>query len=104
MGCSRSEDNTCFSSRVTKTSDKKDFIFEHLSFLRKKHPNRVIIGHININSIKNKFDHLIAITKGNVNVLMISETKLGVSFLSMQFNIDRTVSLGLIKMLMEVVF
>ena len=36
-----------------------------------------------------KFDHLIAITKGNVDVSMISETKLDESFPSMQFNIDR---------------
>ena len=35
-----------------------------------------------------KFDHLISITKGNVDVLMISETKLDESFPSMQFNID----------------
>ena len=48
-----------------------------------------IIGHININSIRNKFYYLIAITKGNVDVLMISETKLDESFPSMQFNIDR---------------
>ena len=34
-----------------------------------------------------KFDHLIAITKGNVDVSMISETKLDESFPSMQFNI-----------------
>ena len=86
-GCSRSDDNVCCS--VTKTSDNKKFSSEHLSFLRKKHPNRVTIGNININSIRNKFDHLIAITKGNVDVLMISETKLDESFPSMQFNIDR---------------
>ena len=35
-----------------------------------------------------KFDHLIAITKGNVDVSMISERKLDESFPSMQFNID----------------
>ena len=88
-GCTRSEDNTCSSSRATKTSDRKEFNSEHLSFLRKiKHSNRVIIGHININSIRNNFDHLIAITKENVDVLMISETKLDESFPSMQFNID----------------
>ena len=84
--CSRSEDNVC--SSVTKASDNKEFSSEHLSFLREKHPNRVIIGHININSIRNKFYYLIAITKGNVDVLMISETKLDESFPSMQLNID----------------
>ena len=84
--CSRSDNNVC--SPVTKTFDNKEFSLEHLGFLTKKHPNRVITGHINICSIRNKFDHLIAITKGNVDVLMISETKLDESFASMQFNID----------------
>ena len=36
-------------------------------------------------SIRNKFDQLIAITKRNVDVLMMSETE---SFPFMQFNID----------------
>ena len=40
------------------------------------------------NSIRNKFDHLYAITKGNVDVLMLSETKLDESFPSIEFNID----------------
>ena len=87
-GCSRSEDNFFSSSRVNKTSDKKEFNSDHLSFLRKKHLNRVIIEHININSIRNKFDHLIAFIKGNVDVLMMSETKSDESFPSMQFNIN----------------
>ena len=40
------------------------------------------------NFIRNKFDHLYAITKGNVDVLMLSETKLDESFPSIEFNID----------------
>ena len=47
-----------------------------------------------MNSIRNKFDHLISITKGNV------ETKL---FPSLQFNIDQYNFLGRIEILMEVV-
>ena len=70
-GSSWSENNVCSSRRVTKIY--LEFICKHQSFLRKKHPNHVIIGHININPIRNKFDHLIAITKGIVDVLMISE-------------------------------
>ena len=66
----------------------KEFKSEHLNFLRKKYANRVIIGDININSIRNRFDHLIAMTKGNVDALTISGTTLDESFPSMQFNID----------------
>ena len=62
------------------------------------------MGHININSIRNKFNYLIAITKGNVDVLMISETKLDESFPSVQFNIDRYNIFSQIEMLKELVF
>ena len=89
---------------VTKTSDNKEFSSEHLSFLRKKLPNRVTIRHININSITSKSDHLIAITKGNIDVLMISETKLDESFPSMHSTLTDTIFLGQIEMLKEVVF
>ena len=68
--------------------DKKELNSEHLSFLGKKYPNSVIIGDININSIRNKLSHLIAITKGNIDVLMILEAKLNESFPSTLFNID----------------
>ena len=67
---------------------KKEFNSEHLSFLGKKYPKSVIIGDININSIRNKLNHLIAITKGNIDVLMILEAKLNESFPSTLFNID----------------
>ena len=38
------------------------------------------MGHLNINSIRNKFDALSLIVKNNVDILMISETKLDDSF------------------------
>ena len=43
------------------------------------------MGHLNINSIRNKFDALSLIIKNHVDVLMISETKLGDSFPKVQF-------------------
>ena len=100
-GCSRSDDNVC--SSVTETSDNKEFSSEHLRFLSKKDPNCVIIGHININSIRNKFYYLIAITKGCVDVLMISETKLESHSLPCNSTLTDTVFLGQIEMLKEVV-
>ena len=67
---------------------RKNLILSVWVFLGTKHLNRVFIGHINIKSVRNKIDQLIAITKGNVDVLIISETKLDESFFSIQFNID----------------
>ena len=44
--------------------------------------------HININSITNKLDLLSDQVKGNVNILMISETKIDERFPVSQFKID----------------
>ena len=39
-----------------------------------------VIGHININSIRNKFEMLFSMVKDNIDILMVSETKLDSSF------------------------
>ena len=50
--------------------------------------NRISIGHININSLRNKFDALSEIIKNNIGILMISETKIDDSFPLNEFIID----------------
>ena len=42
--------------------------------------NMVVIGHINVNSIRNKFDMLSSMVKDNIDILMVSETNLDSSF------------------------
>ena len=61
---------------------------QHLNDLRRKTIGRLILAHININSIRYKFDQLVYGVKGKVDVLMITETKLDDSFPTMQFNIE----------------
>ena len=51
-----------------------------LRFLRVKNLNKLIIGHLDINSLRNKFELLTQQIKDNIDVLMISETKLDESF------------------------
>ena len=68
--------------------DSNSYFGDQLSSLRKKNLNRLILAHLNINSIRNKFDQLVNGIKGNIDVLMISETKLDDSFPSMQFLIE----------------
>ena len=48
----------------------------------------IVKGHLNINSIKNKFDFLAHQVKGDIDILVISETKLDESFPSSQFFLD----------------
>ena len=39
-------------------------------------PDKLILGHVNINSIRNKFDSLIYMLDKNIDTFLISETKL----------------------------
>ena len=47
--------------------------------------NRIIIGYLNMNSLRNKFESLQEQINGNVDILFISETKLDNSFPNRQF-------------------
>ena len=67
------------------TSNEYICFRQHLKNLRKKNIGRL---HINVNSIRNKFDQLVYGVKGKVDVLMIKETKLDESFPTVQFNIE----------------
>ena len=58
-----------------------------LQNLRIKNIDKIIIGHLNINSIRNKSELFADLVKGRVDIILISETKLNDSFPSPQFNI-----------------
>ena len=61
---------------------------EVLKSLKLKNTNNIIIGHLNINSIRNKFESLKYIINNNVDILLISETKLNDTYPGSQFFID----------------
>ena len=48
----------------------------------------MIIGQLNVNSLGNKFESLAKQVMGNIDTLMVSETKLDNSFPVSQFLID----------------
>ena len=58
-----------------------------LKKIRIKNPNRLIIAQININSLRNKFDIFVQMLSNNVDLLLISETKIDASFPNAQFYI-----------------
>ena len=71
----------------------------NLHRVRIENPSRIIFGQININSIRNKFDLLMNIIKNEIDIFMISETKIDNSFpisqftmtgYSIPFRLDRT--------------
>ena len=45
----------------------------------------VIFGHLNLNSLLNKFESISKLIKGKFNIFLINETKLDASFPSNQF-------------------
>ena len=62
--------------------------FEEMKTLRLKYSKNVILGYININSIRNKFEHFSHMIRDKLDVLIIAETKLDSSFPSSQFTIN----------------
>ena len=62
--------------------------FGKLKNTRLKNPNRLIIAQLNINSLCNKFDSLVRMLHNNLDILLISETKIDSSFPTAQFQIE----------------
>ena len=56
-----------------------------LKNIRNTNINNLIFGHLNINSLRNKFDILSEQVKGSIDIFMVSETKLDDSFPEGQF-------------------
>ena len=67
---------------------KQDDVLAILKDLRVKNHNSIIVGNLNINSIPNKFDALKTIIPGNIDIFVITETKLDDTFETVQFCMD----------------
>ena len=59
-----------------------------LNKLRIKNSERIIIGHLNINHIEKKFEPLVSLVKDKLDVFLLSETKIDISFPSSQFTME----------------
>ena len=69
-------------------SNCEDGPFEVLKKIQINNVNSVVIGHVNINSIRNKLDMLSSMIKYNIEILMVLETKLVSSFPQAQFRME----------------
>ena len=56
-----------------------------LRFYRTKNLGKLIFSTLNINSLRNKFEEVKSLISGNIDVLVLNETKLDSSFPSEQF-------------------
>ena len=52
-----------------------DHFADDLKHFRIKNLNKIIIAKININYVRNKFDLLLLNLKGNIDIMLITETK-----------------------------
>ena len=65
-----------------------NIVLSHLKSLKVKNPNRVIIAHLNINTISSNFDQLSYQIRTTVDISVVGETKLDDSFPQSQFKIS----------------
>ena len=77
--------NDCLSVTPEKTNSD---VYSNLENIRKINSKKIIVVHLNTNSIRNKFDFLADIVKDNIDILMISEYKLDDSSPDSQFLIE----------------
>ena len=68
-------------SNGTEIKDPQSFLKD----IRINNINRLIIGQLNINSLRNKFEQL-SMINGNIDIFIISETKLDETFPAAQFS------------------
>ena len=61
--------------------------FKSLKEVRLKNLNRIVLAHLNFNSLRNKFDAIVEQVSGNADVLVLSERKIDESFSEGQFKI-----------------
>ena len=94
---SNHNENTNLNSTSISNDDTDAYTI--LKDLKSRNTNRIIFSHLNINSIRNKFDMLSDLVANKVDVLLISETKLDDSFptgmflipgFSKPYRLDRT--------------
>ena len=84
---------------LDKIATEEEDVKSSLSSLKLRNVNCLIFGQININSIRNKFELLFSLVSNNIDVLLISETKIDNTFpvsqfcvpgYSVPFRLDRT--------------
>ena len=82
------ENNNLNTSSTDDKCDDNSNPLRKLRDLALKNLGKIIIGHLNINSVRNKINVLKAMTGDNIDILVISETKIDNSFTTNQFSID----------------
>ena len=83
-----SEINLIYQSKSSSINNASLNYLSEISELTLHNVNRVLIGNLNINSIRNKFDQLKDTVLKYTDILTLTETKLDETFLISQFLMD----------------
>lgn len=74
-------------ARLDTSTFRENIEFTIIKVIRSKNLNWIILGHLNINFLRNKFGILANQIKKRINVLVISETKLELHFKMVNFRL-----------------
>ena len=78
---------TSNSEELLLSGKKAKVTFKTLRGLRSKHPKNVFLRHLNVNSLRNKFESINELIKHTFDIFFVSESKLDSSFPDSQFSI-----------------
>ena len=84
LGYTQKSDKSA-TNQLNGTNSEETLKNDGLNAICKKNPNRIIIAHSNINSIRKKFEMLKEVAGNKIDILLISETKLDNTFPLNQF-------------------
>ena len=88
MSSKKNYENSEISGDISNDEDGISSPIEILKKLKMKNISRTLIAQLNVNSIRNKFEQLKLIVNKNIDILVITETKIDNSYPSSQFEID----------------
>ena len=77
LNCAFIRDEVNSLDNISDTSEMKN--------LRLKNPKNIFFSFLNINSVRNKLKNISSLISENVDILIVTETKLGSSFPTAQF-------------------
>ena len=88
--CTRLKDTNIRNVAISteKSDNNQKDVLSVLNDIRIKNVNKLIVGNLNINSYEGKFDQFTTIIKNNLDIVVITETKLDDSYPDSQFFID----------------
>ena len=80
--------NTGVNDKTFDKNPKSENVFDVLKNIRIKNVNNIIFATLNVNSFPSKFDFVKTIIQENIDILIITESKLDETFPMGQFFVD----------------